>query len=111
MFNQVLFVAVVGEDHRLPFGIAPEHHVSVKDAAEFSKEGRRAVLELLWWDVDHQNQMSLSQFLRHVIGAVQAVPLALGVVAALVTVSVCIVVFAVLVVQRAAMRRKCRISI
>lgn len=39
VFNQVLFVAIVGKDHRFPFGIAAEHHVSVKDAAELSKEG------------------------------------------------------------------------
>lgn len=39
VFNQVLFVAVVGEDHRLPFGVAAEHHVGVEDAAELSEEG------------------------------------------------------------------------
>lgn len=93
---------MVGEDHRLSFGIAAEHHVGVEDAAELSEEGRRAVLELLRWDVDHQDQMSFCQLLGHVIGAVQAVPLALCVVAALVAVSVGIVVFAVLVVKRAA---------
>lgn len=102
MFNQVLFVAIVREDHRLPFGIAAEHHVGVEDAAELSEEGRRAVLKLLRRDVDHQDQMSFCQLLRHVIGTVQAVPLTLGVVAALVTVSIGIVVFAVLIIKRAA---------
>lgn len=39
VFNQVLFVAVVGEDHRLPFGVTAEHHVGVEDAAEVPEEG------------------------------------------------------------------------
>lgn len=102
VLDQVLFVAVVREDHGLPFGVAAEHHVGVQDAAELSEEGRRAVLELLRWDVDHQDQVAVRQLLGHVVGAVQAIPLALGVVAALVAVSVGVVVFAVLVVQRAA---------
>lgn len=102
VLNQVLFVAVVREDHGLPFSVTAEHHVGVEDAAELSEEGRRTVFELLWWDVDHQDQMAICQLLWHIIGTVQAVPLALGIVAALVTVSIRIVVFAVLVVQRAA---------
>lgn len=39
VFHQVLFVAVIGEDHRFPFGVAAEHHIGVEDAAELSEEG------------------------------------------------------------------------
>ncbi|TNN55514.1 hypothetical protein EYF80_034256 [Liparis tanakae] len=101
VFDQVLLVAVVREDHRLSFGVAAEHHVGVEDAADLPEEGRRAVLQLLGGDVDHQDQVAVGELLRHVVGAVQTVPFAFCVVAALVTVTVGVVVFTVLVIQRA----------
>lgn len=39
VFDEVLFVAVVRENHRFPFGITAEHHIGVENAAEVSKEG------------------------------------------------------------------------
>lgn len=47
--------------------------------------------------------MPICQLLWHVVGAVQSVPFTFGIVAALVAVTVSIVVFTVLVIQRVAL--------
>lgn len=99
---QLVLVAVVRIDHDLPVGIPPEQHVGPEDAAQLAQEGGGRVQELLRTDVDHQDQASHGQLLWEVLGAVEAVPLTLGVVAALVAVVVGVVIPAVLVVQRAA---------
>lgn len=53
--------------------------------------------------MDHQHQVTIRQLLWHVVGTVQAVPFTFCVVAALVTVTVCIVILAVLVIERVAL--------
>lgn len=55
--------------------------------------------------------MPVCQLLWHVVGAVQAVPFTLCIVAALVTVAVSIVVFTVLVVQRAERKEEAGLAI
>lgn len=55
MFNEVLFVAIVREDHRFSFGVAAEHHVGVENAADLSEEGRRSIFKLFGGNVDHQD--------------------------------------------------------
>lgn len=55
MFNQVLFIAIVREDHWFSFGITAEHYISVEDIADLPEEGRRTIFKLLWRNVDHQN--------------------------------------------------------
>lgn len=99
MLDQVLLITVVGEDHGLAFGVATKHHVGVENAAELPEESRRAVFEVFGGNVDHQDQVPVRELLRHVVRAVQAVPFALGVIAALVAVTVGIVVFTVLVIK------------
>ena len=98
---QLVLVPVVRIHHHLALGVPPEHHVGPEHAAQLAQEGRGVAEEQLGRDVDHHHQLAHRQLLRHVVGAVQAVPLALGVVAALVTVAVGIVVLTVLVIQRA----------
>lgn len=111
MFNEVLFVAIVREDHRFSFGVAAEHHVGVENAAEVSEERRRMIFKLFWRNVDHQDQVTVCQLFGHVVGTVQAVPFAFCVIAALVAVTVSIVVFTVLVIQRAGRKEGDRVSI
>ena len=101
MFVQLLLTAVVRVDHHLSLGVLPEHHVSVEYAAQLAQEAKRVVPELVGHDMDHDDQAAHRQLLWHVVGTVQTIPLTLSVVAALITVAVRIVVFTVLVVQRA----------
>jgi len=98
---QLVLVAVVRVHHRLAVGVHREHHVGAQDAAQLAQEAEGVVEELLRGDVDHQHQLAHGELLGHVVGAVQAVPPALCVVAALVAVAVGVVVLAVLVIQRA----------
>lgn len=98
---QLVLIAVVRVHHHLALDVLPEYYIGAEDAAQLSQEAKGVVQEVLRRDVDNQDQLAHGQFLWHV-GAVQAVPLALGVIAALVTVAVSVVVFAVLVIQRAA---------
>lgn len=96
---ELVLVAVVRVHHRLALDVLAEDHVGAENAAQLAQEAEGVVEEMLGRDVDHQDQLAHGQLLGHVVGAVQAVPLALGVVAALVTVAVGVVVFAVLVIQ------------
>lgn len=100
-----MFIPVVRVHHHLAFGVLPEYHVGVEDAAQLTQEAEGIVEELLGGDVDHQDQLAHGELLRHVIGAIQAVPLTLSIVAALVTVAVCIVVLTVLVIERTEERK------
>lgn len=102
-----MFVPIVGVYHHLTLGVLPEYHVGVEDAAQLAQEAEGVVEELLGGDVDHQDQLAHSKLLGHIIGTVQAVPLALSIVAALVAVAVSVVVLAVLVVQRTEEKRLC----
>lgn len=95
-----MLVAVVRVHHHVTFGVLTEYHIGAEDAAQLAQEAEGVIQEVFRRNVDHQNQLAHSQFLWHV-SAVEAVPFALGVVAALITVAVSIVVFAVLVIQRA----------
>lgn len=99
MLDEVLLIPVVGEDHGLSFGIPAKHHVGVEHAAELSEERRRAVFELFGGDVHHQDEVPIGKLLWHVVGAVQAIPFTFCIVAALVAVTISIVVFAVLVIK------------
>lgn len=95
-----MFAPVVRIYHHLALSIFTEYHIGTEDAAQLAQEAEGVVEELFWVDVDHQDQVAHCELLWHVIGTVQAVPLALSVVAALVTVAVSVVVLAVLVIQR-----------
>lgn len=53
--------------------------------------------------MDNQNQVPICQLFRHVVGTVQTVPFTFCIIAALVAVTVCIVVFAVLIIQGVAL--------
>lgn len=97
---QLVFIPVIRVDHCFPFCILPEDHVGSEDATQFTQEPKGVVEELLWRDVDHQDQLTYSELLGHVVGTVQAVPLTLCIVAALVAVVVSIMVLTVLVIQR-----------
>lgn len=97
---QLLFVSVVGVYHHLPLGVLPEYHVGPEDAAQLAQETEGVVEEQVGCDVDHQHQLAQGELLRHVVGAVQTVPLALSIVATLVAVAIGVVVLAVLVIQR-----------
>lgn len=92
--------AVVRVHHQLALDVLPEYHVGVQDAAELAQESEGVVQELLGDDVDHQDQLAHGELLGNVAGAIQTVPLALGVVAALVAVLVSVVVLAILVIKR-----------
>lgn len=98
---QLVFIPVVRVHHHLALGVLPEYHVGAEDAAQLAQEAEGVVEELLGVDVDDQDQLAHGELLGHVIGTVQAVPLTLGIVAALVAVAVSVVVLAVLVIKRA----------
>lgn len=105
---QLVLVAVVRVHHHLALGVLPEDHVGAEDPAQLPQEPEGVVEELLGGDVDHQDQLTHGQLLRHAVGAVQTVPLTLGVVAALVAVTVSVVVLTVLVVQRTGQKQEVR---
>lgn len=86
----------------MPLRVPSDYHISAKHTAQLTKEAKRVVKKLLRYDVDNYHQLAHRELLRH-IGTVQAVPFTLCVVAALITVAICIVIFAVLVVQRIAL--------
>lgn len=98
MFLQFLLIAVIRVDHFLPLAIPPENHVGVEHSAELPQKAERVVSELIRVNVDHHNQQSCSQLLGGVVSAVQAVPFTLCIIAALVTVAVCKVVLAILII-------------
>lgn len=95
-----MLLPVVRIHHQPAFGVFAEYHVGVKDAAELAQEAERVVQELLGDDVDDQDQLADGQLLWNIVGAIQAVPLTLGIVAALVTVAIGVVVLAILVIKR-----------
>lgn len=106
MFFQLLLIAIVWEDHVFPLGVLLEDHVGVQHSAQLPQEVEGVVLQVLWGDEDHHHQCAICQLLWHVVCAVQTIPLALKIVAALVAVTIREVIFAVLVVQRAGCRKK-----
>jgi len=55
VFDEVLLVAIVREDHRFSFGVAAKHHVGVENAADLPEEGRRAIFKLFGGNMDHQD--------------------------------------------------------
>lgn len=95
-----MLIPVVRVYHHLALGVLPEYHVGAEDAAQLAQEAKGVVEELLGGDVDHEDQLAQGELLGHATGTVQAVPLALCIVAALIAVAVGVVVLAVLVIQR-----------
>lgn len=104
---QLVLVAVVRVYHHLALSVLPKYHVGAENSAELAQEAKGVVEELLGGDVDHQDQLAHSELLGHVVGTVQAVPLTLGVVTALIAVAVSVVVFTVLVIERTEGKRVC----
>lgn len=102
---QLVLVPVVRVYHHLALGVLPKYHIGMQDAAQLAQEAEGVVEELLGGDVDHQDQLAHGELPGHVVGTVQAVPLALSIVAALVAVAVSVVVLAVLVIQRTEEKR------
>lgn len=104
---QLVLVAVVRVYHHLALSVLPKYHVGAENSAELAQEAEGVVEELLRGDVDHQDQLAHSELLRHVVGTVQAVPLTLSVVTALIAVAISVVVFTVLVIEWTEEKRVC----
>lgn len=103
MLAQLFLAAIVGKDHLLALCIALEDHIGVQYTAELTQEVEGVVTQLLGGQQHHHHQCAGRQPLGHMLRAVQPIPLALGAVAALVTVPVAEVVLAVLVIQGVAL--------
>lgn len=103
MLFQLFCIAIVGIDHVLPLGILLEDHIGVQHSAELPKEMERVVLQVFWEHEYHNHQGPICQLFGHIVSTVQTIPLALCVVATLVTVAIAEVVLTVLVIQGVAL--------